>query len=73
MRDLTSQSPPKNVLVTTPVHPIVASDGRPPKKKRKKKKKIASLEVMGVYENNGTATSESKRWYFSLFLKLFGR
>jgi hypothetical protein len=72
MRDLTSQSRAKDVLVTSPVRPIVVtSDGRLPKKK--KKKKLATLEMVGAYESTGTSESESKRWYFRLFLKVFGR
>ena len=72
MRDLTSQSRAKDVLVASPARPIVVtSDGRPPKKK--KKKKLATLEMVGAYESNGTSESESKRWYFRLLLKVLGR
>jgi hypothetical protein len=72
MRDLTSQGRAKDVLAASPARPIVVtSDGRPPKKK--KKKKLATFEMVGAYESNGTSKSESKRWYFRLLLKVFGR
>ena len=64
MRDLTSQSRAKDVLVTEPDHAIVVeSYGRP----RKRKKRLATFEMEGAYQ------SESTKWWFRLLLKVFGR
>lgn len=64
MRDLTSQSQLKDVLVTEPDRAfVVKSSGRPPKTKRQ----LASLEVEGAFENDTT------KWWFRLILKFFGR
>lgn len=71
MRDLTSQSRMKDVVMAEPDHSIVAElRGRKPKTK---KRRLATLKMVGAYESTGTSEVESKRWYFRLLLKVFGR